>query len=259
MRRLLALSFVLCLCLGSVAEAAWTHVGNTANTSGVSFTGAATRTCVVTRTFTNGNLGIVVMYLHSGSGSASALSASDSTTAAWTQGQVYNVGLDAIAIFYNPNITGAPTTVTVSGVSGTGTGTIDCWADEFSGGVPQTIQDGGTSQLQTNPGTGTDAVTSGAFSTAQSGDLIYATTVQITGTAIAPTAGTGFTRWNSQTGAASLRGEASESLVQSSAGSTAGTWTQTQATSNWITVAQGFTISAASTLAGRNLLLGVGK
>jgi hypothetical protein len=85
-----------------------------------------------------------------------------------------------IAIFYNPNITGAPTTVTVTSRQVLVAGTIDCWADEFSGGVPQTIQDGGTSQLQTNPGTGTDAVTSGAFSTTQSGDLIYATTVQIT-------------------------------------------------------------------------------
>jgi hypothetical protein len=163
-----------------------------------------------------------------------------------------------VVIFYNPNITGAPTTVTANITSGNGSGFVECWATEYSGGIPQTTQDNGTSQSQTNPGTGTNAVTSGNFTTLKSGDLIYSATAQSLGTGVQPSAGTGFTKRNTFTGTQSTRGLASEDLVQGSAGSTAGTWTQTQATSTWITVAQGFTISSSGFVGGKTLL-GVGK
>jgi hypothetical protein len=93
--------------------------------------------------------------------------------------------------FSRTNITNAPTIITVNF-----SGSVDfrfLLVDEFSGGSTASSDErdatahGG--QIQLAPGTGTDAVTSGTFTTTQNGDLIWGATVDTN----TDTVGTGFT------------------------------------------------------------------
>jgi hypothetical protein len=256
-KRLLALSLALCLCFGSVAEAAWTHVQTKNNGSSG---GVAATTCTVTPTsaLITGNTSIISLHLlWSAGGSASGFSATDSVGNTYTQVASYNADTaNLVVIFVSPSVSGSPTTVSISATAG-GTLTYkDCIFDEFSGGSGSSAVNGNAAQKQVNPGTGTDAISSGSLTTTTDGDLIYAVSYS-TNSVTNPTAGTGYTRWATGSGGGSASYIVSESQTQSVAGAISGTFTGGGATNTAITAA--FALTTGGAVGGRNLLLGVGK
>lgn len=122
------------------------------------------------------------------------------------------------------NITNGPKIITITLAANSGFGNTSV-ADEYSGTAalsdPRDVHGG---QAQSSVGTTTDAVSSGSFTTTANGDLIYGVTI-CTNSANLCAAGTGFTGRSSDTGG----GAVSEDLVQSSAGSIAATFTNSQA------------------------------
>ena len=157
-----------------------------------------------------------------------------------------------IATFYALNITNAPTVVTVtySLVMDFRAGVII----EASGVKTSAALDQETAQWQAAPGTGTDAVTSGAVTTTENGEFIcgFAAVTNVF-TANTLTAGTNYTerQETSPTLGIDLAGE---TLVQSSAGSIAATWTQS-ANNNTSTAIMTFKEQAAGTTAPRRSVI----
>lgn len=128
--------------------------------------------------------------------------------------------------FSRTNITNAPITVTANFAASIGFAAI--LADEFSGAsVASTDERDGSAhggQTQAAPGTGADAITSGTFTTATDGNLLYGA-VMVGNGLTPPSSGTGFSTGIS----ASLTdyAVASEYRTQTTAGSgTAATFTQ---------------------------------
>jgi hypothetical protein len=101
--------------------------------------------------------------------------------------------------------------------------------EEFSGNLVQNDGRDGAAhggQLQPSPGTGTDGISSGTFTTTTNGDLIWGGTGNNSG-AGAASAGTGFTAGTRFTGTGSNADLDTEFLTQTTAGSgTAATFTQ---------------------------------
>lgn len=128
---------------------------------------------------------------------------------------------DAFGTFYAQNVTGAPTTVTVSYTGGNN----GCWilAHEISGVATTGGIDGHTGQVQIHPVNGTDVVTSTAVTTTKNGDYIFGATFDAACFAIAVTPGTGYTgRLNTALNGCTQR---TEDLIQGAAGSVAATFT----------------------------------
>lgn len=130
-----------------------------------------------------------------------------------------------MAAFSRTNITNAPVTITAN--FSTGCVFRKIIVDEFSGGSTASSdeRDGAAhgGQFQNAPGTGTDAITSGTFTTTVNGDLLYGACVGANTTAVASN-GTSFSTGTQNT--SSYAGQ-SEYRVQATAGSgTAATFTQ---------------------------------
>lgn len=102
-------------------------------------------------------------------------------------------GLFEAAIFYGVNIQGSPTQLTLHSVSGTFSFPA-LLADVFTGVATSSPLDGEQNNVQgpPGPGTGTNAITSGSFSPAILGDLIWGFTVDEASFG-GDTVGTGFT------------------------------------------------------------------
>jgi|SRR5882724_2910575 len=148
------------------------------------------------------------------------------------QGNTYNLETTILnvgdgqrnAAFSRTNITNAPTVITANFSA-----TVDfraIFVDEFSGGsTASTDERDGTAhggQYQASPGTGTDAVTSGSFTTAVNGDLLWGGSS--TQSVITLTIGTSFSAGGSAGGGPVC---ATEYRVQTTAGSgTAATFTE---------------------------------
>jgi hypothetical protein len=125
------------------------------------------------------------------------------------------------ATFYLANITNAPTVITANFTNTPAYRAIT--ATELSG-VATTPLDGQTGQLQSAPGTGTDAITSLTITPTQNGDYIYGVTFD-TSTHNIPSAGTNFTSLASVGDGATTQSGLSEGLVQGTAASIAATFT----------------------------------
>lgn len=149
------------------------------------------------------------------------------------QGNTYNVetivrdagGPTSACAFSRTNITNAPTTITVTFSASIGFRKL--LVDEFSGGSTASTdeRDGAAhgGQLQSSPGTGTDAITSGTFTTSNDGDLLWGGCIGPNSTTN-PTAGTSFSNGAAETTDYSGK---TEYRVQATAGSgTAATFTQ---------------------------------
>lgn len=130
-------------------------------------------------------------------------------------------------------------------------GAVTINADPFTaGGSASSVADGtGAAQVQTAPGTGTDAVSSGAWSTATDGDLIYAATVDTQTGADPGVHGTGFTDGSVSSGATTIVLR-TEFRTQATHGSISGTFTATTGTDIFITAANAVT-AGSLTLAGQ--------
>lgn len=131
----------------------------------------------------------------------------------------------AAAMFYAKNISGGADTVTA-----TFSGSVSprrIVIHEVSGADTTAPLDVSAMLAQSDPGTGTDAVTSGSVTTTASGDYIFGATADVSqGTT--PVAGTGFT---SREGANVMR---SEDQIQASAGSIAATFTGSNSIADYI-------------------------
>jgi len=142
---------------------------------------------------------------------------------------------------YSKNILGGPCTVTATFSPGAFSARTII-VREISGADSDFPLDGSAAQGQTNPGTGTDAVTSGAITTTANGDYIFAATTD-QGQASTLNPGTGFT------GGATFTfpvGGRSEDQIQSAAGSITATFTNTDsAFADFVTLIMAFKPSAS--------------
>lgn len=136
---------------------------------------------------------------------------------------------DAYGSSYAQNVTGAPTTITVT----VGTGhSVRVLVHEIGGAATSGGLDGHAANLQTNPGTATDAVTVGPITTTVNGAYIFVGTYDGVSFNQTITPGTGFTgRLNPGLGGAAQR---TEDLVQTNAGAITGTFTQSASASNTV-------------------------
>jgi len=157
--------------------------------------------------------------------------------------------------FYLKNITNGPVTITAN-FSGNATYRV-IHVIEASGLDTSAPLDQHTMNFQTTPGTGTDAVTSGAVTTTANGEFVAACARKgSSGASGTYTVGTGYSNLIT----AGVVVSASESRVQTSAGSIAGTFTQS-ANNNDSTAIMTFKVpggGSGSTCTGGLLMLGVG-
>jgi hypothetical protein len=132
--------------------------------------------------------------------------------------------------FHCANVLNGPTIFTVNYSANTNARSVI--VDEFSGNIQQTDGRDGAAhggQLQASPGTGTDGITSGNFTTVTDGDLIWGGTANNDGTPQPDALGTGFSAGatDSSSGCAFTT---AEYRVQTTAGSgTAATFTEATA------------------------------
>jgi hypothetical protein len=149
---------------------------------------------------------------------------------------------------YLLNVTNGPITITAT-INNTNTfGAI--LVDEYSGVATSAALDGHAMQGQVSPATTADAVKSGAITTTANGNLIYGTTVEITGLGTI-THGTGFTARINVAGVFMTEDE-----VQATAGLIANgaTFTASNAADSWITGVMAFKAAATDTLMGQACL-----
>jgi hypothetical protein len=150
-------------------------------------------TWTATITATNGNLLIASIHWNAGNGSNAPGGVSDGTNGSYTAIDSLFASVagenSGVSTFYVKNITGGALTVTANA----GSGNVDrarLVVEEVSGCDTTAPLNVHTIQRLTAPGTGTDAITSGAV-TAAAGDYVFgATSLAFTDTL---THGTGFT------------------------------------------------------------------
>lgn len=170
---------------------------------------------------------------------------------------VTNVDGQSASSFCLGNITNGPISVTANFSASDSNLVLIC--DEYSGGLassnPVDVHHG---QSQSRPGTGTNAVSSGAATTTQNGDLIYGGAFDLSGASTTYTAGTGFALRTADTGL-SRHGQ-SEDETQASAGSVAATFTSNQSGADYFTFMVAIKVAAAggSTIVFRKTLSQIG-
>lgn len=191
--------------------------------------------------------GLLVCYINANHGiSGVADSRSQTFTAAVN---VTDNATYSLAIFYYANTTAGADTVTVTFLGAITYASLQC--SEYSGVATSSPLDKFASNSQTDPGTASNAVTSGSVTTTTDGQLIVGwTSALVVGTETI-TAGTGFT------GRTNVFGDTlHEDQVQATAGAIAATFTNSLATADNITLIATFKASTVASLQ-RGLLLGV--
>lgn len=152
------------------------------------------------------------------------------------------------ASFYLTNITNGPSTITAN-LGASTTGAQITW-DEYSGLSASATLDGHFGQSQSSPGTATDAISSGSFTTALNGDLIWCGGYTGGGTSVA---GTGFTLRLNNVISNGIVFLVTEDKTQATAGSVAGTYTDSTVhteTTNIVALAIGVSGGGGDTLMG---------
>lgn len=168
---------------------------------------------------------------------------------------------DAVCLgsFYKEGITNAPTVVTATlGVSLNAAMTIV--VAEESGLATASALDTHAGQTQTNPGLGTDAISSGNGTTTQDGDLICSGVIRGSiGSLTNTVAGTGFSTRESDT-SVSMHIKA-EDLIQGTLGAIAGTWTDATSgnASVYTTLMMAFKAAAADGIGSSNMMSSPGR
>ncbi|HMH95641.1 MAG TPA: hypothetical protein VK577_03560 [Bradyrhizobium sp.] len=151
------------------------------------------------------------------------------------------VNAQAGAMFFLGNITNAPTVITAN--FSPSQSFLQIGADEYSGVLAATNSSDGhhvAAAVQTGS-TATDFLSSGNFTTAVNGDLIYGVTIDTSNATLAST-GTGYTQRQTNINQVDTT---SEDKVQSTAGSVAATFTTSNAGSRYITFAVAIQPAAA--------------
>lgn len=198
---------------------------------------------------TAGSLLVCHIYANHGISSvADSLAQTFSSAVNVTDGATFS-----IATFYVPNSAAGADTVTVTFAGTIAYASLQC--AEYSGVATSSPLDQAVSQNQTDPGTGTDAVTSGNVTTTTDGQLIVGWSTALVVGAGTLTAGTGYTGRTNV-----FNDTLHEDRVQTTAGSIAATFTSNSATSDFVTQIATFKAAAApSGCGGRLMLLGVGS
>lgn len=168
-------------------------------------------------------------------------SVADSLTQTFTSAVTVTDGATfSLATFYFPNSAAGADTVTVTFAGAVTYASLQC--AEYSGVAAVSPLDQSTSNNQTTPGTGSNAITSGNVTTTTNGQLIVGWTTAFTVGVGTVSAGTGYT------GRTNVFGDTIfEDQVQSSAGAIAATFTTTSATSNYVTILTTYKAPVAST------------
>jgi hypothetical protein len=253
MRALLALALLL--------TAGPAHAANAFIQSALSSSCNGASTCAATLTGVGeGNLVIAVFHFLNNPARTVTSVCDDGATCAG--GHVYTHGCTGTgvitgnhSIYYLPNNSSGNKTVTVT-MSGTNTN-LRLRLLEVSGADTSTPLDQcSPTNDQTNPGTGTDAVTSASVNTTTDGQFIVGFSTEQSANAVTWTAGTGYTLAN---GGSIFN--ISEHQVQTSAGAIAATFTQSSASADFRSGIATFKAAggAASSPPNGAALLGVGK
>lgn len=163
-----------------------------------------------------------------------------------TDGSTY-----ALAMFYTISASSGANTVTANFTGSVGY--AHHILGEWSGVASSSPLDQSTGQVQAAPGTGSNAVTSGNITTTVNGDLLVGCSNSDPYVSGQLTAGTGFTIRQLLFGDHPM-----EDSVQATAGTTAATFTSSQAASNYTTLVGAFKPFVATSTRLRTLL-GVGQ
>ncbi|MBI2023163.1 hypothetical protein HYT01_01190 [Candidatus Giovannonibacteria bacterium] len=133
----------------------------------------------------------------------------------------------SIQAFYAKNITGGATHTITANINGSCSFRAIA-VHEVSGVDTTAPDDGSNQQFQSAPGTGTNALTSGSFTTSANGDYIFSATQDTSANTASHTAGTTISYTRVTNGSSADVDFASEWGTQTTAGSVAGTWTSNE-------------------------------
>ncbi|MDE1839577.1 MAG: hypothetical protein KGH87_06625 [Thaumarchaeota archaeon] len=160
---------------------------------------------------------------------ATSVTVTDSQGNTWTKITTVTDGYgDNIDMWYAVGCKAGANTVTVTGVGGS-IGGIGLNLLEYSYAATTVPTDGSSTRTATTPVNGTDAMTTGSWTTTRNGGLIVCCSVEFSSSAqyAAIAAGTGFTMRSQQDAGGSYGMCSVEDKVQSVAGSVAGTMSYT--------------------------------
>jgi hypothetical protein len=201
-----------------------------------------TMTCAMPSAVTATNL--IACYTHDQS-TTDTVTVTDTLSNTWTNQSTYYADATntrrAIGV-YSKNITGGYTVITSTWSASTSQRGLSC--HEISGMDTTDPTDGYVGQNQQNPGTGSDAVTSTAATTAGASGYLFGATYVTDGSCTNTTAGTGWTgvvltgcQW-----------PLTEARASSAAGSYAALFTGVVSTSDYTTLIQAFKVTATGIL-----------
>lgn len=232
--RTLMLAFVIGWTL-LFAPSAWSAPAHVQSPAAATVFSGTTIALAYGSNVTAGSLLTCWIYANNGiSGVADSRSQTFSSAINVTDGATYS-----LANYYFPNTTAGADTVTVTFVGAVTYASLQC--AEYSGLASSSPLDQTTSNSQTDPGTASNAITSGNVTTTTDGQLILGWTSALVVGAGTVSAGTGYT------GRSNVFGDTLfEDQVQTSAGTIAATFTTNHATSDYITLITTFKVPAVS-------------
>lgn len=189
-------------------------------------TGFASSTVTATFTTSNNTTGNILVAFANG-GLAPTITFTDGAGNTWTSIGTGTSGFSfTCQAGWAQVVSGGGTKITITANFTVASGNQTLIITELSG-IDTTTPVDNFAYANTTFGTGTDAFSSGNFTTTNNGCLIYGAITDENGNANAFSAGTGFTRRESYTFDGGGRFAASEDLIQSTAGSIAATFTNT--------------------------------
>ncbi len=167
------------------------------------------------------------------SSTATATGTADDIDGAWAEiatGSPLSGNGRTASVWYRANATGGTTTVTTTFDASEGSRSMAC--GEYSGIATSSAFDVSVGQEQTNPGTGTDAVTSGATAAAaQANSLAVSCSIATSGSVVYTTT----TGWTSRVNANCQGGECACEDINIASGTAEGTYTIDSSTEDTLT------------------------
>lgn len=201
--------------------------------------GATSTTLTFASNITAGSL-VVCMAGWSAGGAVTLSSISDGTNT-YTTIDTFSTGNSRLVTSYLLNAPAGATTLTFTWTADPVSIRLVC--HEASGVATAAALDQHTGQQQTNPGNGTNTISSTAVTTSTAGQYIFGCSFEYPVTGFTPAAGTGFTLREGPAGDA----QATEDQVQSAAGSVTATFSPSAGgTSNFLTAIATFKAPATA-------------
>lgn len=196
-----------------------------------------------------GSLLITALSVGSGVSSVTDSLGQSETTLA---GEITDGSTFCIRVSYYVNSAAGADTITVNFTGSAGFGSVAI--HEYSGVATASALDKTTTNNQVNPGTGTDAITTGSVTTTTDGQLIFGFAAQYDSVASTTAGGTGYTERQDPFG-----DTPTEDRIQTSAGAIAATFTAGNASQDFFSWIATFKAAVAASGAPTRTLTGVGK